>query len=227
MIAVDFTRTAESVQKTGADLTKWARKQETKADLTALFTPRQPSMPVHEAQQLMEEWNEDLEAMDAFVLEGKRFVRLPEEELGHFYSMDCYVFSCRYWMPIDDATDGALEQPQQHASNDPSDDLQRIVYFWQGRDAGNMGWLTFTFTLQKSFRVLFKDKLEVIRTHQQQENMKFMAHFKRKFIIHQGKRKIKDKNAVEFYHLRSNGSALYTRLVQIKPDAASLNSAFW
>lgn len=40
VIAVDFTRTAASVQKTGADLTKWARTQETKADLTALFTPR-------------------------------------------------------------------------------------------------------------------------------------------------------------------------------------------
>lgn len=30
MIAVDFTRTAESVAKTGADLTKWAKQQEAK-----------------------------------------------------------------------------------------------------------------------------------------------------------------------------------------------------
>lgn len=60
--------------------------------------PRQPLMSPTEAQQLMVEWNEDLEAMEAFVLEGKKFVRLPEEELGHFYSGDCYVFLCRYWM---------------------------------------------------------------------------------------------------------------------------------
>lgn len=33
MIAVDFTRTAESVAKTGADLTKWAKQQETKVCL--------------------------------------------------------------------------------------------------------------------------------------------------------------------------------------------------
>lgn len=33
VIAVDFTRTAESVQKTGADLTKWAMKQETKVSV--------------------------------------------------------------------------------------------------------------------------------------------------------------------------------------------------
>lgn len=30
----------------------------------------------------MEEWNDDLEAMESFVLEGKKFVRLPEEEMG-------------------------------------------------------------------------------------------------------------------------------------------------
>ena len=30
----------------------------------------------------MSEWNEDLDGMESFVLEGKKFVRLPEEELG-------------------------------------------------------------------------------------------------------------------------------------------------
>lgn len=34
----------------------------------------------------MEEWNEDLEAMESFVLEGKKFVRLPEEEIGKVFS---------------------------------------------------------------------------------------------------------------------------------------------
>lgn len=60
--------------------------------------PRQPAMSISEAQQLMSEWNDDLEGMEALVLEGKKFVRLPEEELGHFYSGDCYVFLCRCWM---------------------------------------------------------------------------------------------------------------------------------
>lgn len=68
------------------------------ADLAALFMPRQPLMSTAEAHQLMTEWNDDLEGMEALVLEGKKFVRLPEEELGHFYSADCYVFLCRYWM---------------------------------------------------------------------------------------------------------------------------------
>ena len=49
-------------------------------DLHALFTSRQPSMGNEEAAHLAEEWNEDLEKMEAFVLEGKKFVKLPEEE---------------------------------------------------------------------------------------------------------------------------------------------------
>ena len=32
----------------------------------------------------MQEWNEDLDGMECFVLEGKKFVRLPEEEVGQF-----------------------------------------------------------------------------------------------------------------------------------------------
>lgn len=45
---------------------------------------------------MMEEWNEDLDGMEGFVLEGKKFARLPEEEFGHFYTQDCYVFLCRF-----------------------------------------------------------------------------------------------------------------------------------
>lgn len=133
------------------------------ADLAALFMPRQPLMSAAEAHQLMTEWNDDLEGMEALVLEGKKFVRLPEEELGHFYSADCYVFLCRYWMVCRYITIDAklkftiktliyccLNQPLDITENEDGeeqdeDDYQCTVYFWQGRDAGNMGWLTFTF----------------------------------------------------------------------------------
>ena len=30
----------------------------------------------------MLEWNEDLDGIESFVLEGKKFVRLPEDEFG-------------------------------------------------------------------------------------------------------------------------------------------------
>lgn len=230
VIAVDFTRTAQSVARTGADLASWAKNQETKADLSALFMPRQPAMTLIEAQQLSEDWNYDLDAMEAFVLEGKKFIRLPEEELGVFYSSECYVFLCRYCIPVDDPNDNGDENAPNSAPP-PDDEIQCVVYFWQGRDAGNMGWLTFTFTLQKKFKAMFGESLEVVRIHQQQENLKFMSHFKGKFVIKTGKRSQKMKTPdgklpVEFYYLRSNGSFLCTRLIQVQPDAILLNSAF-
>ncbi|XP_063536597.1 protein flightless-1 [Cydia strobilella] len=224
VIAVDFTRTAESVARTGADLASWAKRQETKADLSALFTPRQPSMPATEAKTLADEWNEDLEAMEAFVLEGRHFVRLPDTELGVFYSQDCYVFLCRYILP-------APEDESESSNGDEEGDADAVtwvVYFWQGRRAPNMGWLTFTFGLERKFKQLCK-RLEVVRTHQQQESLKFMSHFHRRFIIRDGKRNQPPsggKQPVELFELRSNGSALCTRLLQVKADAAQLNSAF-
>lgn len=142
----------------------------------------------------------------------------------------------------------------------PEEDFQCIVYFWQGREASNMGWLTFTFSLQKKFESLFPGKLEVclpcscsvpttsgygavgtgliareglahdgqgggsrelpltlphtqvVRMTQQQENPKFLSHFKRKFIIHRGRRKVA-QGALHpsLYQIRTNGSALCTR----------------
>jgi len=225
VIAVDFTRTAHSVQRTGADLQKWARQQETKIDLSALFTARQPSMSTEEAARLSEEWNDDLEKMEAFVLEGKKFVKLPEEERGVFHSGDSYVFLCRYWVPADNEDKGDEEEEDFQ-----EEDFQCVVYFWQGRDSSNMGWLTFTFSLQKKFESLFGEKLEVVRMHQQQENLKFMSHFPNGLIIKQGQRReVRGptwKAPTEFYHLRSNGSPLYRRCIQIKPEANSLNSCF-
>lgn len=49
---------------------------------------------------------------------------------------------------------------------------------------------------------------------QQQENPKFLSHFKRKFIIHRGKRKVA-QGALQpsLYQIRTNGSALCTRCV--------------
>lgn len=78
-------------------------------------------MTLLEAQQLSEDWNYDLDAMEAFVLEGKKFIRLPEEELGIFYSLECYVFLCRYCIPADDPAEG--EEATQNAPP-PDDEIQ-------------------------------------------------------------------------------------------------------
>jgi hypothetical protein len=76
------------------------------------------------------------------------------------------VFLCRYWVPCDEAPEDQQDKDKEDEDDAPEDDFRCIVYFWQGRDASNMGWLTFTFSLQKKFESLFGDKLEVVRMHQ-------------------------------------------------------------
>ncbi|XP_014398336.1 PREDICTED: protein flightless-1 homolog isoform X3 [Myotis brandtii] len=244
VLTVDYTRNAEAVLQgqglAGKVKRDAEKKDEMKADLTALFLPRQPPMALAEAEQLMEEWNEDLDGMEGFVLEGKKFARLPEEEFGHFYTQDCYVFLCRYWVPVEYEEEEKEEKEEKagaegkegeeavaEVDKQPEEDFQCIVYFWQGREASNMGWLTFTFSLQKKFESLFPGKLEVVRMTQQQENSKFLSHFKRKFIIHRGRRKAA-QGALQpsLYQIRTNGSALCTRCIQINTDSSLLNSEF-
>lgn len=245
VLTVDYTRNAEAVLQgpglSGKVKRDTEKKDQLKADLTALFLPRQPPMPLAEAEQLMEEWNEDLDGMEGFVLEGRKFTRLPEEEFGHFYTQDCYVFLCRYWVPVEYEEEEKTEDKEEASAEgkegeeasaeaeekQPEEDFQCIVYFWQGREASNMGWLTFTFSLQKKFESLFPGKLEVVRMTQQQENPKFLSHFKRKFIIHRGKRKATQSTLQPtLYQIRTNGSALCTRCIQINTDSSLLNSEF-
>lgn len=60
---------------------------------------------------------------------------------GIFHNEDCYVFLCRYWVPVELPEDAEEEEEDEL----PEDDFKCVVYFWQGRMASNMGWLTFTF----------------------------------------------------------------------------------
>ena len=88
--------------------------------------------------------------MEVFVFEGKKFVKLPDDEKGVFHSSDSYVYLCRYWAPVDDPDGGGDDEDDE----EPEEDYQYVVvYFWQGRDSSNMGWLTFTFRFVGTDRV--------------------------------------------------------------------------
>lgn len=237
VLAVDFTKTAKSVAISRKEASDNAAKIEEgvvpnlpppkvqKVDLAALFTTRQLPMSDSECDQLAEEWNEDLDQMESFVLEGRKFVRLPEEELGRFYSGDCYVFLCRYWVPPEENEDENGEEEEEEEEKE--DDFQCVVYFWEGRDAGKMGWLTFAFSLQKKFETLFGEKLEVVRTRQQQEPMKFLSHFKGRFIIEKGRRKhLEESTTPSLFEVRSTMGKLTRRAMQTECDATALNSNF-
>ena len=47
--------------------------------------------------------------------------------LGHFYTGDCYVFLCRYWVPVEQPE----EEDEEEEPIEQEEDFQCVVYFWQ------------------------------------------------------------------------------------------------
>lgn len=68
IVPFDFTRTADSIQKRGADIKVIMERDKVKTDLVALFLDRLPSMSHEDADQMIEECNGDLEVIEPFVL---------------------------------------------------------------------------------------------------------------------------------------------------------------
>lgn len=136
------------------------KKDQMKVDFIVFFLLWQLFMLLVEVEQLMEEWNEDLDGMEGFVLEGKKFVWLLEEEFGYFYMQDCYVFFCRYWVFVEYEEEEKKEDKEEKVEGKEGEeviveveekqleeDFQCIVYFWQGCEVFNMGWFIFIFSL--------------------------------------------------------------------------------
>ena len=61
------------------------------------------------------------------------------------------MFLCRYWVPVEVEEESKKktadngQEDNEEEEDVPEDEFKCTVYFWQGREASNMGWLTFTF----------------------------------------------------------------------------------
>ena len=91
----------------------------------------------------MSDVNDSLVNMKAFVFD-KKFVSLPEAENGVFYSGEVYAFLCVYDIEDDDDEDHEEKDDDDHEGEaKPKHDC--VLYFWEGRHASPMGWLSFKF----------------------------------------------------------------------------------
>ena len=69
------------------------------------------------------------------------------------------MFLCRYWMPVE------MPEDEDEVGDDlVEDEYQCVVYFWQGRHASNMGWLTFTFRYVVVIMLLHSGRISVLST---------------------------------------------------------------
>lgn len=64
------------------------------ADLLELFGKTTADLSDKDAKVLEDQWADELENMDTFVLSNGSFVRMPATRVGHFFDEECYVFMC-------------------------------------------------------------------------------------------------------------------------------------
>ncbi|PAA54967.1 hypothetical protein BOX15_Mlig033276g2, partial [Macrostomum lignano] len=241
-VAVDFTRTAESVAKRGTDMRTIMERDKMRMDLTDFFLPRPTPPTAEEFADQMANFRDDvdnLETLANFVLvpnyraikSAEKYKRIAPDELGHFYSKECYIFICHYY-PEEPEEDP--EQPKDEEEEEEEIQMKYIVYFWQGRDTSELALHKFNFDTRKTLAEKIKDP-EFRPMRQQEESREFLALLNRKFIVHKGPRprtpqdleKWRAAEVTRLYQLRTpNADPMLSRCLEVPAAAASLCSAF-
>jgi len=194
-------------------------------DVVDLFSGEQQDgaggMTEKEAVRRTTAWADELEKMESFVLREGKFVRLPEGQVGHFYSEDCYVFLCTQWREVDGVVGDAEEEAEE--------EMECVAYFWQGRDARRLGWLTFQLSTRQQMEELVMQsigcKLQVQREYQQQESMRFLALFDRQMVVHRGSHaKEQESTGPRLFCQHAFAPSVFTRVVEVDCEPRQLCS---
>lgn len=109
-LAVDFTRTADSVARRGVDINQILEKDKPATDLRALLAPRETPLTNEEALQMMAEWNDELieppeenivessSALQQFIMVDGKWNLVENRWFGQFFNQDSYILIARYWV---------------------------------------------------------------------------------------------------------------------------------
>ncbi|CAI2723479.1 unnamed protein product [Schistosoma spindalis] len=250
-LAVDFTRTADSVARRGVDINQILEKDKPATDLRALLAPRETPLTNDEALQMMAEWNDELieppeenivesnSALQQFIMVDGKWILVENRWFGQFFNQDSYILIARYWDYDDENKEFSESDNQGDDADEDSNLTKTVVYFWQGREASDLSWLQFEFSVRKDMQARLSQNPENVsrplkvvfkRVKQQQEDTMFLAHFQRQFIIHSGHYRDRAESSrlerIQMYYIRANGNLISTRCIEVKPSVVNLNSCF-
>eukprot|EP01134_Creolimax_fragrantissima_P005628 CFRG5628T1 len=221
--------------------TPWQNKRvQLDIDIKALFRREKHQMDDIDALETMANYNYDLETMLAFRFSKGNLIRVPETDIGVFYSGECYVFLCVYWSEDSVSTTSITPTNSTHESdcehdteveseseNDPEENFEVILYFWTGRDAPSNAWALFV--LQHSAKLIdlvrtkYKCELEIRQSYQQRETERFLSHFRRKTIIYKGAY-TKNHTRARLFQIRQTSTIITQRTIEIPLDTTALDS---
>ena len=201
-------------------------------DANELFLPAPALMSNGDAQKLEERCERiaDDSEFTAYVYQDKNF-KMVRSQVGRFRSSDCYVFLVKEWQDVEcDNGGGSGDEDTETQGVDDQQELRSVTaYFWQGRDAGMMGWLTFVHSFKQQIEPLifkkYKQKLEIVKEFQQRESLAFMALFRRMMTIYTGPvPEVGVPRHPQLFQLHTWRPRTFTRCIEVPRVTSNLNS---
>lgn len=248
---IDYTKEEDHDTKKPND------KLSQKVDIAALFTPPPSGKNTKDEEKFIENLftraNELLQTLQAFRFDSKtkKFVKIPDwthetlgREGGHFWSEDVYVFLCVYEKQVS-------EEEQEFDEDHPIINYECISYVWSGRHTRkpSIAMLTFTHEFKNKIMDLISQasggdvELKTVYLEQEKEALALLAHLKRAYVVHAGKRPNQlpsllpvsssqeetSSNLIKFsrirlYHIRLDNRYQVCRAVQVTPMVTSLST---
>lgn len=223
---MDFFVAATPTPKKSAPLPLATTIVPPRIEVGDLFSTAQSSLSEEEARACEDIWTDELENVEAFVLQGTSFAKLPKDRQGHLYSEDCYVYLVTQWRVVERTrAKGASGDDEE----EEEEEMECIAYFWEGRDAKKLGWLNFNFHTKRQMETLIRQKrgceLQVKREYQQRESMRFLTLFNHQTVIHKGSYKDEhEKREPKLFCLHAWKPKTFTRMIEVQFDTRQLNS---
>ena len=199
-------------------------------EVNELFLPAPAIMSDAESLKLEERCERiaDDSEFTAYVYQDKNF-KMVRGQVGRFRSTDCYVFLVKEWQDVECNNSSSSNNNDDSGADDQQELRSVTAYFWQGRDAGMMGWLTFVHSFKKQIVPLvlskYKQKLEIVREFQQRESLAFMALFRRMMAIYTGPvPAVGVARQPQLFQLHTWRPRTFTRCIEVPCSTANLNS---
>ena len=207
---------------------------------TLLHPPPQIQYDKFDVMNTMQACNEYLEAFTSFVFQKGKFIKLPDNERGHFFEKEAYVFLCIYnctndqLEKLESCTSTSNHLPKFFAEDDESlhsqdgfPTLSCVVYFCQSKKTPKVPYSNFQLStlkeMQDLVRSMYKCSVKVQLVEYGMEPFALLAHLENNYVFHsctraEFARRLQHPSVEsdpQLYQIRVDSRYYTTRAVQI------------
>ena len=116
-----------------------------------LFTPKASLLDEAKAEEQELAFADSVDGLTGYRIVKGVLTKMTEDLHFHFFSKECYFYLVTYWETVvsDKANPDDDDDDDDEEEEEADEELHALGFFWQGRDAGNVPWISFNFGGQR------------------------------------------------------------------------------